>query len=318
MGTRARCLALAALFALAVPARASDSVEVRGGLGPGIWSSGGTVDLDLGSAWSMTAANDYTAVSGTAAPSLTDLAALNFSDQYTDAWAFKAGADFSNDSLNQIIYAGPDLGFTYTADRAAADKGDQAGAVDDGTLWSLSFDAAINGYAVNLGANTSAGVTAATKKTDGVPYTVTTDERNLTVTQFYPNLTLELPCFGGVLVPSILYGQDFYDQNPAVIAYVINRRFELGNGSYRVGNLTGALYTETVSASLLWNLPYQWTLDASFGESQMIAPYAWAATTEVNLGAQLTQTFSVKLGWSDTVELGVAQPEALASVCATF
>jgi hypothetical protein len=320
LGLALQCLAL---LLLGGAARAG-SLELRGSAGPGTWTGGGALNLDLGAGpWSMLASNDYTAVSGTSAPSSTNLSALDFLDAYDSSLQFKAGLDFSNDSINQILYAGPDLGFTYTdlVAGAAAAAGAKAGDGEDedaSTLWNLGFSAPIHGYSVNLGVNANQGFTKAKKNSGGVSYVIVTNQSSLDVTQFYPNLTLEVPVLEGAVVPSLLYGHDFYNDDPGAIAEVINRRFSQGNGGGRVGNLVGALYTDTLTAALVVKLPCKLSLSGSFSESQLISPYIWAVSADAYVNAELGESYSAKLGWMDSVEAGAASPQAAGSVTWNF
>lgn len=320
-----RFLALAALMLAGLPGRARPgSLELRGSAGPGTWNAGSTLTEDLGtSSWTMLASEDYTTVTNTSAPSLTDLAALDFMDTYAPDWQLKAGLDFSNDSVNQILYAGPDLGFTYTDQEqgALARARAKSGGEDDeyaGEVWSLGFSAPIHGYAVNLGANSNQGFTKSSKNSGGVPYVLVTNSGDLYVTQFYPDITLTAPLLSGELTPSILYGHDFYSKDPGVIATVINRRFSLGRGGNRVGNLVGALYTDTITASLNVKLPYRLSLSGSYGASQLISPFVWAVTADAYLTAVFNASYSGKLGWTDSAEEGASSPQALASLTMDF
>jgi hypothetical protein len=301
------------------------SVELRGAAGPDIWSAGGSGSQDFGakSAWTLSATEDHTDESTPGSPSRTDLASLELADTYSPAWTCKIGADFSNDSVNQILYAGPDLGVTWNdlkprvRGRKAAGPA-QADDADAATWWSLAFDASIHGYDVNLGANQQSGVSRKTKLYNGgVPYTVQTTG-SLDVTQFYPNLACSVPLAGGSVVPELLYGHDFYSEDPGTIATVVNRRFSAGSGNARVGNLVGALYTDTLTASLGLKLFWGLALAASWSESQLISPYVWASTAEASVTAPLGQSLSVRLGWTDTTVEGQATPEGEAAVTASF
>jgi hypothetical protein len=277
---------------LAWPAglRASGSLETRASGGVGTWGAGGTVsvDLDEDQHWSLSGSDDYTSVTETAAPSETDDASLVLSYADGGAWVSKFGLDYSNDSINRILYAGPSFGLSY------GEPGDDDGAPD---LWTLSIDTSIHGYQVDLGANS-----IQSKSRAGVPYTLVNNDGILDITQFNPGLTFEVPLFSGWLTPSLGYGHDFYNRDPTLAAQVIARRYTTGSGTLRSGSLVGALYTDTWTAALSVKLFAGWSLEASGTNSLLVQPLLWVQSASVGLKVPVGKSVTASAAWTDSIQ----------------
>lgn len=295
-GTPALFLAL--LLALSAQARAGASLEARSSWGEGSLGLGATVDADLDKDgdWSLSAAYDYSSLTQTSAPSRSNAASLILQRQAGLAWGFKGGIDYSNDDINRILFAGPDLGLIYTRYAGPSRGGDDEGPEE---LWSLTVAAPIHGYSVDLGAN---AILARTKA--GVPYAVVNNHGTLALTQFYPNLSLEVPLWNGRLTPSLSYGYQYYDKNPAVVAAVISQRLVRGNGSLRVGDLASTLNTDVWNAGLSALLPWDLTLAGSIGEAHLVYPDSWSLNADASLAAKPFSFLRVRLGWSDGIQDG--------------
>jgi len=279
-------------LALAWPGglRASGSLEARGSGGIGTWSAGGTVsvDLDKDQHWSVSGSDDYTSVTDTSAPSATDDASVVLSYASGGAWGSKFGLDYSNDSVNSILYAGPSFGLSY---------GEPGGDEDAPDLWTLSVDASIHGYQVDLGANSIQSKTRA-----GVPYVLVNNNGILDISQFNPGLTFEAPLFSGWLTPSLGYSHDFYNHDPTLAAQVIARRYTTGSGTLRSTSLVGALYTDTWTAALSLKLFAGWSLEASGTNSLLVQPLLWIQTASVGLKIPVGKSVTASVAWTDSIQ----------------
>ena len=287
--------------------RAGGSLEARVSGGSGVSSVGGTASLDLGTRWTLDVSDDYIDVSSTGAPSRTDEASLGLAYADGGAWQSKVGVDYSNDWFNLVAFAGPSFGVTYTQaapERPASGDNDDSDA-EGGDAWSLTFDATIHGYQVDLGANATQAKTRA-----GVPYSLVNNHGTQNLTQFDPSLSLDLPCFGAWTNLTLSYGQDFYNRDPVLVATIINHRLTVGNGSGRVGTLVGALYTDTVSVACTQRLGWGLSLGLNGTDSQLVSPSVWAQGVEASLGVQLGKSFNLKAGWTNTYQ-GNAQTPGL-------
>lgn len=323
------CLAgalLAGLWPLAL--RASGSVGVNASGSQGQLDLGASASLDLGDQqqWTLSVSDDYSDETGTATPSLTDAAtlALDYSDG--DAWDSKWGLDYSNDSVNLVTYAGPDLSLTYTHYADDTDESDDAGDsvdadaagdssdasdADPAESWALTVETAIHGYTVDLGALSKNGVS----KRAGVPYSLVTNG-STNLTQFCPQLSLEVPFLSGILDLTAGYGHDFYDKDPVTVASLIGRRLTVAGGG-RLGTVVGALYTDTASASAVASLGAGFSLTVAGTDSQLVSPCVWAQSLEASLGAQW-KALSLKAGWTDTFQTGTSAPGLEASAGMDF
>jgi hypothetical protein len=311
---------LLAVLLLLGGALRSASLELRGSGGPGTWGVGATADGDIGRGWAASISDDFIAVTGTSAPSQTDMASLDFTKVRSESWQLKAGFDYCNDAVNQILYVGPDLGATYyrlsSSPKDSSAQEDEDGD-DQGTLFTLTFDAPVHAYVVGLGANSEAGVTKKTKTTNGVPYVITDDAADLDVTQFGPELTLSLPLGAGAWTPSLSYAHDFYDKNPGELAELITRRFQTGSGSFRMNTLTGELFSDTVGGALRLKRG-AWTLSGGFSASELLSPVVWMTTGEASLEWAIGAKVRFKAGWDDSCVEGESTPGYNGALTVTF
>jgi hypothetical protein len=307
---------LAACAAWPALGRGAGSVEARASGGTGQVGAGASASADLGAKgrWTLSVSDDFINVTGTSAPSRTDEASLGLSYADGDPWQSKLGVDYSDDSVNKVAYAGPSFGLTYSAPApdAATDDGQGGGDDDAASPWTLSFDASIHAYRVDLGANATQNKTRA-----GVPYSLQDDDGTLDLTQFCPLLGWELPLFRGRAALSLGYGHDFYDKDPVVVASLIARRLTVGSGSGRAGTMVGALYTDSASVGATLKLGAGLTLGLQGSDSQLVSPAIWAQVAEASLNGQWG-SYSARAAWDDTFQAGTATPELSVSVGIDF
>ncbi len=315
----ARALFLPLLLAL-LPglAWADADLGLNGEGGPSTGMAGASLGLDLGAsqAWNLSGTYQDTLVTKTASPSFTHAASLGLS--YVEgAWDVKGDLDYSNDQVNFIAFAGPGLTLGYTRTHrvkpAAAKPGADPDDDDEADLspsreedWRLAFGADIHGYGVDLGANT---------KRLKLRQLTSSDE--LYITQFYPNLSLEVPLDHGLLTPSLTYGHYFYNKDPEVVAGLINKRFSSGGASSRVSSLNSGFYYDAVAAGLALRLPAGFGLSGSFGGDNLISPAGWNSVGSATL-AWTHGRLGLSAGWSDTVASGAASSDYLGAMNLRF
>jgi hypothetical protein len=300
---RRRAWSAALLAGLACRAWAGGGVELRALAGPGQAGGGASASVGLGAQgwWTLAASDDYLSVTGTA-PSLTDDASLSLAYADGSPWQSRLGVDFSDDSVNKVVYVGPSFGLSYAA---------PGGGDDEDSPWTLSADATVHGYQVDLGANAAQKQTRA-----GVPYSLQshgTEE----LTQLCPTLGVELPCFGGALGLNLGYGHDLYDHDPVQAASLIARRLTVGSGGARAGTLVGALYTDSASAGASLKLGAGLSLGAELSDSQLVSPAVWAQACQASL-AGAWGAFSAKAEWDATVQPGASAASGTLSVGLSF
>jgi hypothetical protein len=313
------CLAMACLSGYS---KADGTVAGTGSGGPGAWGAGGSLSVDMTPSgnWSLGVSDDFSVVTGNLAPSRTSLSGLE-SVQSSKGWETKIAGAYADDTVNHIVYLGPELSLGYThgapgrvsSTASATEEADDQDDPPNPWGWSITLDIQYHAYSVDLGSNEVdvLGKNGKIKK-------VLSPDSTVSLTQLYPNLTLAWPLFAGWLTPSFQIGPYLYNKDPTVVATYLSRRFVGGDGKARISGLAQGLYDEFWYAELDLKLPWQFGLSATYGEYELVAPDTWEQHYVAGLTWQPVKEYELAMSWTDNIIEGTPSPEWTGTVTVTY
>ena len=164
--------------------------------------------------------------------------------EFDPAWDSHANITYWKDTLNDIHYAGPTFGFTYTVKQGGASemtapdskkttadeldndevtpqkinpleerKKDKTQEAKDLMSISLDTDLFIYGTEVNASSTTRTVVINRRRVKEVVPPV----DGTANTTELHPNLTIEVPLFNEAWIPFVTAGHNFYSRDPAAL-----------------------------------------------------------------------------------------------------
>lgn len=292
---------LAGVFLLltAVPSlwATSNSVgfTVSGGQGDSGYSIDGTVGIPPKAETAATQVSlDYAYLH-------TQIGTESVSRQYTLGLSHKADEDLEghgsltywNDSLNDIHYAGPSFGTTYTWN----DAGDEIAALG------VDSDIFIYGTDVSASSTTRRVLNPITNRL--VKEVVPGGQANVQMTQFRPSLNLEVPFADHRVTPSVTYSHAFYSRNPNDFETLVGRpRFSSSVNS--INGLVAGFFNDTVEGDLALLLPAGFEVDGRLGVAQSATDWTWATTQSATITRTFFDHVTAKLDWSRAIQSGIS------------
>ena len=293
-----RALGMGLALGLAAPVAAA-TVDLRLGAGAYTGLAGLAASADLGSSgrWVLEGDVNVNTVTRTAFPDQSTDAALKL-DLNGRAFNGAVGIDGYTDTRSAISMGGMTLAAGWTWRQA---KGREAEAEDEpgAERLAVGLELGLHAYKVDLGGNTRLAYTEAGQ---GLPID---DKGQLSVTQFAPTLSLELPLWAGTLLPSASYTRYFYSADASLVADEVEQSVLLGPGAGRVRNLAAQFYRQAWSLGLSAPLPWGLSLSAVWARQQLISRDGWMDSPSATLAAELGAHWDAHLGWNATVDLGV-------------
>jgi hypothetical protein len=204
-----------------------------------------------------------------------------------------------DDSLNEIHYAGPSFGFTYTWNSGGEESGSTASAPKGDEIAQLSLNADLFLY------QTEISVSSTTARVGFLKKVIPAGTPDANTTQFHPSLTSEVPFFDETATPYITYGHYFYSQNPAILENLVGRpRFS--GAANQLNGLVGGFLNNNAEIGLRCLLPKDIQLTPEFGTEQLSTDNSWAVTQGVELDWTFWKHWTTKLNWSRSIEEGTS------------
>ncbi len=235
---------------------------------------------------------------------------------------FRGSVTFSKDSVNEIKYAGPSLGYTYTwLDNGSANgtsSGKNAsttykllseedtsgpGSVNTATagneVAALSFDMDIFVYSFDV--TTASQTVRVGRRTSVIAARTASD----TITQVHPNVQFEKPFLDNRVIPSIEYGHYFYSKDPAGFANVAGApRFATVAG--RLNTLAGGFLNNNLDAAVSFPLVLNIYAQPRIGVEQSAIDNSWATIQEVTMTRMFWDHVQAKLDWTRTIQFAIS------------
>ncbi|HTB33680.1 MAG TPA: hypothetical protein VK842_02345 [bacterium] len=297
-----------AVLAASVSLGASEA-ELRVSGAPNTGAVGATVDVDLGAAqrWSLTGTYDASAVTKTALPGTTEAGSLEIAREGR-AVSWKLGAFYGNDHVNQVTDLEPMAGLAYTQRHGPAD-----GDGERPELFSVSLDAGLHFYQVDMGDNTE----VASAVPGQLPFLVN-KHALLELQEFAPTLTLEAPLFHGASDLAWSGGRNGFSKDPAVVASVIEDRYDLGAGQGRISGLLGTLYDRWWDLAWTQNFGKHLALNLAGGQDQLASSGDWINAYEAGLRGSFGDHWSARLDLSTQVDASAVTGTLLAAAGFTW
>jgi hypothetical protein len=306
-----------ALIGLSASLQASDSAgfDVTGGVGTSAYDASGILDIKpSGMANPLEAtfmyAHEHTTV-GT--ESRTNQYTGGLDHDMDDNWNFHGQVTYWNDSLNDIHYAGPTLGFTYTWNegdeppKTAQEKDEtdtEPSPGDEIAALSVNGDVFFYGTEVLTSSTTRKVLSPTTHKL--VSEVVGPANGTLNLTQFHPNITVEKPLFDSAATPYLTAGHYFYSRDPAAIE-ALSGRPRFASSVNQLGGLVAGFLNNNGEIGVRIALPWRINSDFRIGSEQEATDNTWAITQGITLTRYFFYHLKVKLDWSRTIQEGVSE-----------
>lgn len=303
--------------------------DITGGAGQSGYDTTGKLDVGPDRDWetSLSFAHLHTTI-GTA--SNTNQWTGGMEHEFDPAWESHANVTYWDDTLNDIHYAGPTFGFTYTLKQGGGTsvetpgqkktttdeldddeiinpleerKKDQTNEAKDLLSISLDTDLFIYGTEVDASSTTRTVLNAKTHRlvTQVVPPVSGTAD----TTELHPNLTLDVPLFDAAIVPFVTLGHDFYSRDPAALEALAGRpRFTAAAG--QLNTLVAGFVENNGSVGFSYLLPWDLLFNASIGTEQLATDQTWATTQSVSLNRTFFDHLKLKLEWDRAIEDGIS------------
>jgi hypothetical protein len=209
-----------------------------------------------------------------------------------------------DDSLNDIHYAGPSFGLTYTWNGAGED--DSAGSESSkDEIAALSLNADLFLYMTEISESSTTRKVFDTALRRYVEKVIPAGTPNANTTQFHPSLNFEVPLFEQVATPFLTYGHYFYSQNPSILENLIGRPRFSGSVN-QLNGLVGGFLNNNASVGVRFSLPADFQLTPQFGTEQLVTDNSWAVTQGVELDWTFWTHWSSKLAWNRSIEEGTS------------
>jgi hypothetical protein len=226
-------------------------------------------------------------------------------------WNYHGQVTYWDDSLNEIHYAGPTLGFTYTwneNDHPAKAKSEESETetepASENEMAALSVNADLFFYGTEV-------VASSTTRRVRNPIThqlqsvvIGPADRSIHLTQFHPSATLEKP-FGDSVTPYLTAGHYFYSKDPASIEALAGRP-RLAASVNQINGLVAGFSNNNVEVGVRWALPWRVNSNFRLGAVQETTDNHWATTQGVTLTRTFIDHLKIKLDWSRSIQDGVS------------
>jgi hypothetical protein len=131
----------------------------------------------------------------------------------------------------------------------------------------------------------------------------------LNLTQLSPNLGLELPLFGGHVIPSLTYTKYYYSPKPNLVAEELEQDELLGPGAGRVYNLASQIYWQEWNFGLSLDLPWDLTLSGAWIHAELVSSSEWQDMPSLTLAAKFGEHWSAHVAWSTVIVQGISSPQ---------
>jgi hypothetical protein len=204
-------------------------------------------------------------------------------------WALTGQATYWRDSLNDIKYVGPTLGFTYT----------MLDSSDSSEFLAATFTTDFFFYGTEV---TSSSTTVRVgKKTTHVP----PQQEAMHTYQYHPNLNIEKPLMDQSITPYLTIGHYFYTgAAPADLEDLAGRPL-FSISSNRLNGLTGGFLSNNGEIGCQFRLPASFSAIARFGAQQLQTDNSWATIQGGSLSRTFGDHLKAKVEWIRTIEEGI-------------
>jgi len=200
-----------------------------------------------------------------------------------------------DDSLNDIHYAGPSFGFTYTWTREEKEE-----------VAALSLNTDLFLYQTEISESSSTRKVFDTALRRYVTKVIPAGTPNANTTQLHPSLNFEVPLFDQAAIPYMTYGHYFYSQNPGILESLVGRS-RFSGSSNQLNGMVGGFLNNNADVGVRCYLPANLELIPQFGTEQLITDNSWVITQGVELDWIFLSHWTSKLAWSRAIEEGVSQ-----------
>jgi len=198
------------------------------------------------------------------------------------------------DSINQIHYAGPTLGFTYNWKTSESDKGPD--------ILDVTLDTDIFVYGTEVTASSTTKTIRVGRRliTTVIPPANSVEN----TTQLHPNLTIEKPLFDEQWTPFITAGHYFYSRDPEALENIAGQpRFALSAG--HLNSMISGFLNNNGSTGFTWEIPWDLSFYVSLGASELAIDKTWATSQQVSLNRTFAECLTAKLEWDRVIEEGI-------------
>ena len=231
--------------------------------------------------------------------------------------------NYWNDSLNDVHYAGPSMGLTYTwtkaetpamAAHAEGSEEKQAPSAEGPTLESrpppdeaaaLTFNSDLFIYGTDISASPTLRRVRDPVTHRLVNKVIAGGTADVHLTQLHPSMTFELPLFDQALTPSVTAGHYFYSRDPGDFEALIGRPRFSGSAN-QINGLVGGFLNNNAEAALEFTLPGDIDTSARLGTDQIATDQTWAITQGVTFNYTLWDHLKAKLDWSRSIQSGIS------------
>jgi hypothetical protein len=310
-------LASARLWPLLAHAEGSAGFDVQGGVGTTGFDLSGSLDIKPDPSqkpWEASVSDSYLHTKvGT--ESKTNQFVLGVSHEVDANREGHGQLTFGKDSINDVKYAGPTFGVTYTwleggpsaaftpkghaYDENTADTPNSSEHAEGAESAALTLDADLFFY------STDVSVSSRTVQVGQRQVVLRGGSGTVHDTMFHPNVSFEKPLLDETLTPYAIAGHYFYSTDPAAIENVAGRpRFASAAG--RLTSLVGGLLENNAEVGIRFLLPAAFAATTRLGAEQTATDRSWATIQGVSLSRRFWEHLKAKLEWTRTIQYGAS------------
>ncbi len=235
---------------------------------------------------------------------------------FGDHWQASAQVTGFKDTVNDIHYVGPSLGWTYLwtngSDSAPTDtelpssqNEMSSEPAEKNEIAAVSINADLFFYGTEVNASSTTRRVFNRRLNRFVQQTVPPSSSEEKITQFHPSITAEKPLFDSNATPYLTYGHYFYSRDPADIEALAGRpRF--ASSANQLNGLVGGFLNNNAEVGLRASLPWRVESDFRIGAEQEITDNKWATTQGITLSRPVISHMNAKIDWSRVIQSGIS------------
>jgi len=248
----------------------------------------GDIDLDSKGDWNGAASYAY-AHSKVGTESRSNQFTVGINHVMDEQWSSRFGFTGWEDTLNEVKYAGPSFGITYTEyDSPEADS----------ESYRVAFD---NDFFLYKADQSSA---ARRVKVGNAFVVIPANQGDVSLGQWHPSMLFEKPVQPW-LIPWAAISHSFYSKNPSLIEDRAGRpAFSSSSGA--LNGLVGGLFNNTGQLGVDFKLPAHLRLSLSLGVEQQASDNTWSTTQNAGLTGLFFDHWRAKVSWSRSIQNGLA------------
>jgi hypothetical protein len=275
---------------------------------------------------------------------------LGLAHTVDDHWDGRIDLTYWKDSISDVHYVGPTVGFTYTwTDGERAQSPEKSGAEPDKTGYqlieevmktepvtrpsdknetateppppnevaALSFNCDFYFYGTEVLASSTTRRVFDRQQRRFVDQVIPPTDTKQSVTQTHPSVTFEKPFLDSKLTPYLTAGHYVYSKDPAAIEDLAGRpRFAAS--ATQLNGLVGGFLNNNGELGVRSVLPGDVDLALRLGAEQSVTDNTWSTLQGATLSRHFGDHLKAKADWSRSIQSGISSDTLTGGLTYTF